>query len=348
MINHLQVSYNDFQLGDIIHPDEFDVNNADIQIRVNQIIDVLNQITDGVNGSGASIIDIGEIAPFFSPKLQEFLEQLVAKLTSTGDMDSGAHFIGSQPIPGIDGDTVHEQLTSLTQFFQNLQQTLTNEVARVDGRIDQANNNHTALSSRVTLTENSITNLSVEKADREEVYSKEDTDTLLQQLRESVNEESYTKEEVDGLLDEKLTKGENHTGKWQGIDLSDLAGVIGARGVHIDTNEPSSPVHGMLWYNPTTNEYRLYLNGTWRITGRLVRYAQTHNRVVLEAKTDTVPIGITGFDRTLDLLNVYVNSTYRAPNYDYVVNANNTVTFSTELEEGTVIDFDAHIVTELE
>lgn len=348
MINPLQVSYPNFELGEIINPDEFDVNFADITIRINQIITVLNQITDGVNGNGTDIIDVGEIAPFFSPKLQGFLEELVAKLNSVAVGDSGAHFIGSEPIPGIPGDSVHEQLSSLTTFFIDLQNKVNNEVARLDGRIDIADGNIISLDSRMSSAESNITNLDASKADRSEVYNKAETEVLLQDLRDSVNAESYTRTQVDDLLEEKVSVGANHTGMWQGINVSDIAGVIGAKGVVIDNAQPSNPTHGLLWFNPLKNEYTIYLNGQWRPTGRLVRYAEVHNRVTVDVETNTVSIGISGFDPTIDLLTVYVNSTYQAKGHDYTINSDGTVTFNKTLAIGTVVDFDARIVTEVE
>ena len=114
-INQVQIPYPDFKLHEIIDPEQFDLNNAELQNKINAVITVLNQITDSIadGSSGADKISLTAISPFISTKLQSFLEEVISRLQSTQDGSSGADFIASTSIPGVTGTTVQAQLESL-------------------------------------------------------------------------------------------------------------------------------------------------------------------------------------------------------------------------------------------
>lgn len=133
MINSLSISFPDFKLQEIINPDEFDQNNADIVNKINSILGVLNQITDSVNdgGSGADAISLTPISSFTSNKLQTFLEDVTSRLQSTDSVSSGAGFIGAPTISGVTGSTVSAQLSSLKQILDALKVIVDSNVVSV-------------------------------------------------------------------------------------------------------------------------------------------------------------------------------------------------------------------------
>jgi hypothetical protein len=122
-LNKLTISYPDFKLLEIIDPEQFDTNNNDIKLKIDQVIDVLNKITDSVadGGSGADAISLTSIAPFTSTKLQVFLEEVIGRLQSTTDASSGADFVASTSIAGVTGSTVQAQLESLKTLLDKAQ-----------------------------------------------------------------------------------------------------------------------------------------------------------------------------------------------------------------------------------
>ena len=126
-IADLSLSYDDFRWNDIIDPDAFDQNNYEITLKVNTIIDIVNQITDSiVNGSsGADAISLTAIEPFVSVKLQTFLEDVIAQLKNTTDGESGADFVSSTSIEGVIGNTIQEQLESLKDLLDVANTALT-------------------------------------------------------------------------------------------------------------------------------------------------------------------------------------------------------------------------------
>lgn len=340
-INSFNVSYPDFQLDTIINPDEFDINFDDIGIRLNQIIEVLNQITDGIGGSGASVIHLEEVLPFLSKDLQSFLEELVATLHEGG---TGAQFISSVQIPGVTGVTVQEQLDSLGTLVDGLRTDLESEVVRLGELIQGNTDSINTLDGRATVLETKASNLDLNKVSREEIYTRIEADQNAQALEDGIYANVYNKDEADALLGGKTDVSGNHEGTWQGLHVEDIAGAIHAKDLVIANVQPVGQ-EGLLWFNPSDNTYTVFLNGQWRATGRLVRYEQVLNRVVLGADTDTVTIGIPGFDPSIDLLTVHVNATYMAKGFDYIINTDGTVTFDGVLVTGSVIDFEANIVT---
>lgn len=346
-LNHFNVSYDNFQLDDIIHPDEFNINFEDIMIRFNQIIDVLNQITDGIGGNGADIVHIGEVLPFTSDRLQSFLQELVDQLRSS-DGDSGAQFIGSSRIPGVDGNTVQEQLLSFKGIIDEFKSVFESEITRVDhellvvnDRVDDVIGDLSSLTVEVDTNKQSIDDLEELKANKSDVYTKGETDNLVIGIGGSY----YSKSETDSMLDDKTDKIGNHAGTWQGIDVSDITGIVGANGVYISNTRPSNPVERGVWYNPSLNEYQIYISGEWRIQSKPTQIKKVHNRVVLNSSASSVDIGIDGFNPELDAFIVAQNSVFVAEGYEYNVSSDGLkiVHPNGSWASGTVFDFTAFI-----
>ena len=150
MILNFNVTYPDFELGQIIAPDELDVNFADLTIRCNELIDLVNQITDGGASSGADAINVSTIVPFASTTLQTFLQEVVNRLQSNTDGLSGADFVASTLIPGVSGSTIQAQLESLKTLLDSLQ--------------TQINTNTANLQTQVTTNANFISGMQAQKS----------------------------------------------------------------------------------------------------------------------------------------------------------------------------------------
>lgn len=347
-INPFNVSYNDFKLGDIINPDEFDVNFSDIMIRFNQILDVLNQITDGVDkdglpASGAALIDIDEVSPFLSPKLQGFLSELVTRLQSEDAGVSGAEFIGSSTIPGVIGNTVQSQLESLRDLFESLLATHEADTATANQRFLDAETRIGNTEADVVLFNQSVSNLDANKANKTDTYTKQQTDLAIQNAEGNIRVDHYDQGEMDVLLDEKTDAAGDHAGTWQGINVTDLASIIGATGVAISNTRPVAPSNGLMWFNPSNGEYELYLNGEWRINTKPTQIKKVHNRVVLGADVNTVAIGIPNFNPLYDAFMVMQNSVFIAENFEYTATDTYITATSGVWTAGTVFDFIAFI-----
>lgn len=342
MIREFNVSYADFQLGEIINPDEFDVNYADIAIRINQIITVLNQITDGIGGNGADIVHIGDVLPFTSDRLQTFLQELVDQLRHNGQ-DSGAQFIGSLQIAGVTGDTVHEQIVSLNTMLTALSNRLTTEVDAINGRISDTNTELNRVAEETFTLDNRTTFLEQNKAEASSVYTKQQTDTEISQLEAVINMQFYNVTEADALLNAKTNRSGNHAGTWQGINVSDLAGAIGAEGIAIQSTRPATPKNGLLWFNPSNGGYELYLNGQWRINTKPTQIKKVHKRVVLSSDSNTVSIGIPNLDTELDAFIVMQNSVFIAEGFEYTATDTYITATNGTWTAGTVFDFVAFI-----
>jgi hypothetical protein len=149
-ITNLNISYPDFTLGEVIDPEQFDLNNLETVNKINTIISVLNTITDSITdgGSGADSISLTAIAPFASTKLQVFLEDVITMLRGTG----GSAFIGAGTIAGVTGATVHAQLGSLKSLIDALTTSLNAEKAKIvtlQAHASNTNNPHAVTASQV-------------------------------------------------------------------------------------------------------------------------------------------------------------------------------------------------------
>ena len=145
-INQVQIPYPDFKLHEIIDPEQFDLNNAELQNKINAVITVLNQITDSIadGSSGADNISLTAISPFISTKLQSFLEEVVSRLQSTQDGSSGADFIASTPIPGVTGTTIQAQLKSLKSILDSIQTQINSNTTNTSNLQSQINTHITS------------------------------------------------------------------------------------------------------------------------------------------------------------------------------------------------------------
>jgi hypothetical protein len=114
-VGKMNLPYPDFKWNDIIDPDQIDMNNEDIVNKLNQVVDLIDHITDSIESgnSGANRISLSSIAPFASTKLQSFLQEVITRLQSTSAETSGGHFIGTSAITGVTGTNVSSQLASL-------------------------------------------------------------------------------------------------------------------------------------------------------------------------------------------------------------------------------------------
>lgn len=155
-IERMNLPHPDFVLNEIIDPEEFDLNNATITEKINEVVVLLNTLTDSVvdGGSGADNISLTTVTPFISTKLQSFLEEVITRLRSTTANSSGADFIASTSITGVTGNTVQAQLKSLKGIFDTLQ-------SQANSIQNQVTTNATNISNRYTKSEvdTKVTNL---------------------------------------------------------------------------------------------------------------------------------------------------------------------------------------------
>jgi len=114
--------YPDFVVNEILDPQEFDDNNATLVNAVNEIIALLNVLTDSVTdgASGADSIAITPVDSFSSVTIQSLIEEINAKLKAVTDGASGADYIGASAIDGVTGATVQSQLESLKSLVDTI------------------------------------------------------------------------------------------------------------------------------------------------------------------------------------------------------------------------------------
>jgi hypothetical protein len=108
-IEQLIIPYDDFQTGQVIDPEQFDLNNLYIKNKVNEIVLTTNTLTS----SGAEVINVTPPPPFESTNIQALFDEINARLTATTLNESGADYIGSTSLSHIPGDTVGAQLRAL-------------------------------------------------------------------------------------------------------------------------------------------------------------------------------------------------------------------------------------------
>lgn len=201
-ISGLQIGYPDFKLQEMIDPEQFDLNNADIQNKINAILAVVNQITDSIQDgqSGADKISLTSIAPFASTKLQVFLEDVVTRLRSTTDGASGADLLASTPISGLTGATVQAQLESLKSLLDVANSTITRHTSEIAG-----------LTARTTSVESRTMSLEGRMGSAESGISS--NSSAIQAHRTSADHDNryYTKSQVDGSLSAKANAQDVYT-----------------------------------------------------------------------------------------------------------------------------------------
>lgn len=119
MITELRIPYPDFKMGDMIDPEQHDMNNLYIQLKVNSIVELCNKITgeDPSGVTGAELMALKPIAPFTETKIQTFLQALINRLqASTGA--TGANLIGTTAKIKLTGTNVEAQLAFIDAWMQ--------------------------------------------------------------------------------------------------------------------------------------------------------------------------------------------------------------------------------------
>jgi hypothetical protein len=83
-IQNIAIPYSDFKLQEIIDPEQFDLNNATFTAKVNQLVSLVNNLTDGslTEIGGADLVSVRTISPFTSTNLQALLSEILAYLKS--------------------------------------------------------------------------------------------------------------------------------------------------------------------------------------------------------------------------------------------------------------------------
>lgn len=134
MITELRIPYPDFKLGELIDPEEHDLNNLYLQNKINDLITFANTLTGEIPGgaTGAELMSMKPIAPFTQTKIQTFLDALVARLQSKVGPNTGASLIGNVTLSKFPGDNVGAQLDAINTFLSS--QFVTNTTI-VDGAI---------------------------------------------------------------------------------------------------------------------------------------------------------------------------------------------------------------------
>lgn len=241
-LNGLSISYPDFKLNDVIDPEQFDINNREIVLRINEIKDVVNKITDSVvgDGSGADQISLTAIAPFTSTKLQAFLGEVLNRLKSTTAGTSGSEFIGSPAIAGVTGATVYSQLGSLKALLDSIQGQVTTDVnalAAHKGSVDHDGRYYTEAETDAKLAV---------KADANTLYTRAQLDggqldgryyTEAELVNGAMDTRYYTESEVNSIVD--ANKNGDHVGTWRGMVPSQVSEAI--NGARLDVIEGIQP-----------------------------------------------------------------------------------------------------------
>lgn len=191
-IEYTVIPYPDFKLHEIIEPDEFDFNNESFIKKIDQVIRVINQMTDGIGpgSSGADVINLTAIAPFTSTKLQTFLEEVISTLRSI-DANKGSAFIGSQTIPGVTGSTVFAQLTSLKAILDS-------EKVRLDNSIQVERARITALQSDVTIEKSKIATLQSDSVIEKAKVTTLQSESILEKAKVSLLQSQMVNHNHDG------------------------------------------------------------------------------------------------------------------------------------------------------
>lgn len=117
------IPYPDFQLHEVIDPDQFDLNNEAMVNKINEILEVLNAIG---SGEGASKVGVIPLQGFTSTNIQAFLNELLTYLNNMYHTktvlatSTGASSVGTAPIVGVSGENVQAMLQSLKAQINNI------------------------------------------------------------------------------------------------------------------------------------------------------------------------------------------------------------------------------------
>lgn len=149
-ILNLTLAYPDFQLNQVIDPDQVDLNNAQITSKVNEIASKINTLVSGT--TGASNITIAPLTQFANKStLQDTIKAIVDTLIDMG----GAAFIGAS----FQGGKV-----TIQDFLDNINTIVTNNadslVRLTDRMVAQENMNEVQKGKLDTIETNVSTNAS--------------------------------------------------------------------------------------------------------------------------------------------------------------------------------------------
>lgn len=114
-MDELIIPYPDFQMGEVIDPEQHDLNNLYVQNKINEFVEFANEL---LGSGGAEKVQMKPVAPFTSTNIQGTLDELITRLQATGEGLSGSSLIASPALVKLAGTTVEAQLKALDAMLQ--------------------------------------------------------------------------------------------------------------------------------------------------------------------------------------------------------------------------------------
>lgn len=135
----LAISYPDFQLNQIIDPEQMDLNNLQIVNKINNIIKSFNELIQGTSGAGN--ITIAPIPEFSDATTVQQALQQIAMFVKTLDADAKRQFaelVQKNSQQDTEIQSIKSVNTQQDSRLQSLESTQTNHTQRI-GAIEQKN-----------------------------------------------------------------------------------------------------------------------------------------------------------------------------------------------------------------
>lgn len=135
----LAISYPDFQLNQIIDPEQMDLNNLQIVNKINNIIKSFNELIQGTSGAGN--ITIAPIPEFSDATTVQQALQQIATFVKTLDADAKrqlAELVQKNSQQDTEIQSIKSVNTQQDNRLQSLESTQTNHTQRI-GAIEQKN-----------------------------------------------------------------------------------------------------------------------------------------------------------------------------------------------------------------
>ena len=135
----LAISYPDFQLNQIIDPEQMDLNNLQIVNKINTIIKSFNELIQGTSGAGN--ITIAPIPEFSDAKTVQQALQKIATFVKTLDAEAKRQFaelVQKNSQQDTEIQSIKSVNTRQDSRLQSLESTQTNHTQRI-GAIEQEN-----------------------------------------------------------------------------------------------------------------------------------------------------------------------------------------------------------------
>lgn len=135
----LAISYPDFQLNQIIDPEQMDLNNIQIVNKINNIIKSFNELIQGTSGAGN--ITIAPIPEFSDATTVQQALQQIATFVKTLDADAKRQFaelVQKNSQQDTEIQSIKSVNTRQDNRLQSLESTQTNHTQRI-GAIEQKN-----------------------------------------------------------------------------------------------------------------------------------------------------------------------------------------------------------------